>query len=160
MYKILIFSTFFSLFPTVIVAQDSLCYIEWRGQFIDLSNNLCDKKPQSSAIRELTVTKRQVIPLNNVRVSELRIELAENGTPEVKGTLTNESNQVGELPPIQFNVIDQRNNRVLASETVTFDSNNGIEPGEQISFIKAISPDIFSNGVTPSDLQLKIINSI
>ncbi|WP_143167696.1 hypothetical protein [Chroogloeocystis siderophila] len=159
MYKIFILSTVFSLFPTVIVAQDSLCYIEWRGQFIDLSHNLCDNKPQSS-FRELTATKRQMIPLNNVRVSDLRIELAENGLPEVKGTLTNESNQLGEVPIIQFNVIDQRNNRILASEAIALDSSNGIAPGEQMSFIKAINTNILSSGVTLSDLHVEIVNSI
>ncbi|AFZ29029.1 hypothetical protein Glo7428_0428 [Gloeocapsa sp. PCC 7428] len=159
MYKIWILSTVFSLFPTVLVAQDSLCYIEWRGQFIDLSNNLCDNKSPSS-FRELTATTRRMIPLNNVRVSDIRIELSENGTPEIKGTLTNESNQVGELPIIQFNVIDQRNNRILASEAIALDSSNGIAPGEQMSFIKAINTNIFSNGVRLSDLQVKIANSI
>lgn len=159
MYKIWILSTVFSLFPTVLVAQDSLCYIEWRGQFIDLSNNLCDNKSPSS-FRELTATTRRMIPLNNVRVSDIRIELSENGTPEIKGTLTNESNQVGELPIIQFNVIDQRNNRILASEAIALDSSNGIAPGEQMSFIKAINTNIFSSGVRLSDLQVKIANSI
>ncbi|MES1025626.1 hypothetical protein ABN584_22270 [Gloeocapsa sp. BRSZ] len=159
MYKIWILSTVFSLFPTVLVAQDSLCYIEWRGQFIDLSNNLCDNK-SSSSFRELTATTRRMIPLNNVRVSDIRIELSDNGTPEIKGTLTNESNQVGELPIIQFNVIDQRNNRILASEAIALDSSNGIAPGEQMSFIKAINTNIFSSGVRLSDLQVKTANSI
>ncbi|OKH28462.1 hypothetical protein NIES1031_04295 [Chroogloeocystis siderophila 5.2 s.c.1] len=101
-----------------------------------------------------------MIPLNNVRVSDLRIELAENGLPEVKGTLTNESNQLGEVPIIQFNVIDQRNNRILASEAIALDSSNGIAPGEQMSFIKAINTNILSSGVTLSDLHVEIVNSI
>lgn len=161
MRKLLFIVSMVSLFPTTAIAQDPLCYIEWHGTTIDLSASVCNvtTDAQIAPVNQIAARKPQVISTAYIRFSDAQIGLSADGTLEVRGTITNESTQTGTLPSIKFNIVNQRTNRVLATEVVAIETNDGIAPGEQMSFSKLISTNILNDGSTMSDLRVEIAGS-
>lgn len=161
MRQIIFILSMISFLPTTAVAQDTLCYMEWHGTIIDLSGSICSISTDAQiAPVSVAARKPQAIPTENVRFSEAQISLANDGKSlEVRGTITNESTQAGTLPSIKFNIVNQRTNRVLATEVVDIETNNGIAPGEQMSFSKVIGSNILHDGSTMSDLRVEIVGS-
>lgn len=160
MRKLLFIISMVSLFPTAAIAQDPLCYMEWHGTTIDLSGSICSVRSaeQIAPVNAVAARKPQVISQANVRLSDPQIGLSADGKLEVRGTIINESTQAGTLPSIKFNIVNQRTNRVLATEVVAIETNDGIAPGEQMSFSKVISTNVLNDGSTVSDLQVQIVH--
>ncbi|MBE9190245.1 hypothetical protein IQ230_07695 [Gloeocapsopsis crepidinum LEGE 06123] len=161
MFKVIGTVIAFLLFPQVILAQDPLCYVEWRGEIIDLSSSICNKtRIINKILPNRDKSKPQIISLENIRFSEVTITpTADKNILEIKGNLTNESNLAGVLPVIQLNVFDQRNNQVVASTSVSIEAGDGIDPGEQMSFTKMLHTSTFNHLATLTNLKVKVISS-
>lgn len=146
-----------TLFPKVAFAQDALCFMEWHGNIIDLSNSMCRSRTKNyiSAARLISLSA------SDIRLSDVQIEQATDETSfEIKGTINNESDKVSSLSLVKFDVINKRNGRILTSDTVVIDARSGIEPGEQIAFSKLIRRNIVGGNVKISDLRVEITGSI
>lgn len=145
-----------TLFPKVVFAQDALCFMEWHGNIIDLTISVCKTK-----INNISAAKLNSLSASDIRLSNVEIEQAINGTSlEIRGTITNESEQVGSLSVVKFNVINHQNGRVLTTDTIILEAGAGLEPGEQIAFSKLISKNIVGGNVKISDLNLEITSSL
>lgn len=145
-----------SLFPKVVLAQDTLCFMEWHGNIIDLTISICKSK-----INNISAAKLKSLSASDIRLSNVAIEQALNGTSlEIKGTIINESDQVSSLSLVKFNVINNKNGRVLTTDTIIVEASAGIEPGEQIAFNKLISKNIVGGNVKISDLSIEITKSL
>jgi hypothetical protein len=145
-----------TLFPKVVFAQDALCFMEWHGNIIDLTISVCKTK-----INNISAAKPNSLSASDIRLSNVEIEQAINGTSlEIKGTITNESEQVSSLSVVKFNVINHQNGRVLTTDTIILEAGAGLEPGEQIAFSKLISKNIVGGNVKISDLNVEITSSL
>lgn len=154
MKKILVIVAVLALFPVRVMAQDALCFMEWHGQIIDLTSNVC------STSNKINAAKLNPISVSALRFTDTRIEQTTEATSlEVKGIVTNDSNKVSSLSLVKFNVVNQRNGLVLASDTAVVEAGRGIGPGEQIAFRKTISSKIVGGNVTLSDLRVEITNN-
>lgn len=142
------------LFPTEALAQDALCFIEWQGNIIDLSSSMC-----SSRIKNQISAANPKL-LSDIQFSDVRIEQAMDGTLEIKGTVTNESDKLSSLSLLKFKVINKQNGRILTSGTVVIEAGAGIKPGEQIAFTKLISRNILGANEKTSDLGVEITGSV
>jgi hypothetical protein len=161
MFKLIGVVTVFSFFPQVILAQDLLCYIEWRGEIIDLSSSLCNEnKTENAFLPNREESQPQIISLEDIRFSDVIVTpTANENIIEVTGNLTNESSLVGVLPIIKLNIVDQRNNQVVASTSISIEAGNGIAPGEQMSFTQMLKTSTFDSSAALSDLKVKVIGS-
>lgn len=156
MKKILGIVLCLTLFPKVAFAQDALCFMEWHGNVIDLSNSMCRSRTENYISTKLTL-----LSTSDIRLSDVQIEQASDGTSlEIKGTINNESNKLSSLSLVKFDVINQQNGRILTSDTVGIDAGAGIAPGEQIAFSKLIRRNIVGGNVKISDLRVEITGSI
>lgn len=146
-----------TLFPKVAFAQDALCFIEWHGNVIDLSNSICRSKTENY----ISAAKLTLLSSADIRLSDVQIEQATDGTSlEIKGTINNESDKVCSLSLVKFDVINKQNGHILTSNTVVVEAGAGIEPGEQIAFSKLIKRNIVGGNVKISDLQIEITGSV
>lgn len=146
-----------TLFPKVAFAQDALCFMEWHGNIIDLSNSICKSRTENYS----SAAKLTLLSASNIRLSDVQIEQATDETSfEIKGTINNESDKISSLSLVKFDVINKRNGRVLTSDTVAIDAGAGVEPGEQIAFSKLIRRNIVGGNVKISDLKVEITGSI
>lgn len=161
MFKVIGTVTAFILFPQAILAQETLCYIEWHGEIIDLSSSICtNTRIKKVFLPNRDESKPQIISLEKIRFSDVIITpTADENVVEIKGNLTNESNLVGVLPIIKLDVVDQRNNQVVASTSLSVEAGDGINPGEQMSFTQMLNPSTFNYRASLSDLKVKVIGS-
>ncbi len=139
-----------TLFPTGAFAQDAVCYMEWGGQMIDLSS-MCIRTP----------AKPNAPTASNFRVSEVQIAPASDGTSlEITGTITNESSKVSSLSAVRFNVVNQQDGRIVASDTAVVEAGAGIKPGQQMAFTKVISRSTLGGNATIPNLRVEITGSV
>ena len=145
-----------TLFPKVVFAQDALFFMEWHENIINLTISVCKTK-----INNISAAKPNSLSASDIRLSNVEIEQAINGTSlEIKGTITNDSEQVSSLSVVKFNVINHQNGRVLTTDTIILEAGAGLEPGEQIAFSKLISKNIVGGNVKISDLNVEITSSL
>lgn len=145
-----------TLFPKVVFAQDTLCFMEWHGNIIDLTISVCKSK-----INNVSAAKLTSLSVSDIRLSNVEIEQATDGISlEIKGTIINEAAQISSLSLINFNVINHQNGRILTTDSMIVEAGAGIEPGEQITFSKFISKNIVGGNVAISDLSVEIISSL
>ena len=70
MFKVIGVVIAFLLFPQVTLAQDLLCYVEWRGEIIDLSSSICNKtKVINNILPNRDKSKPQIISLENMKIT-------------------------------------------------------------------------------------------
>lgn len=151
-----------ALFPTVASAQDSVCFMQWRGRTIDLSRSICgnsrgDEIPTEEANAEEPIPDAD----SDIRVSNVRIEPAKDeNAVEIKGTITNESDQVSSLSLVQFDVINEQDGSVVTSDAAEVEAGSEIEPGEQIAFSKIINKNTLGEDASIPDLRIEITGSV
>lgn len=144
-----------AMFPTVALAQDSLCFMEWQGKVMDLSNSVCGNSKGD------VTTAEEPSPDAEVRVSDVRIEPAMDGTAvEVTGTITNESDEVSSLSLVHFDVINERDGSIVASDAAVVETGAGIEPGEKIAFSKIINKNTLAEEASIPDLRVEVTGSV
>lgn len=157
MKKLLCIFSVLTLFPTGALAQDTLCFMEWHGNIIDLSSSICKSKIENN----IAGAKIKSLSASDIRLADVQIEHTADGTLlEIRGTITNESSKVSSLSLVKFNVINQQNNRILTTDSVVVEAISGIEPGEQIAFSKLINKNIVGGNVKISDLRVEITGSV
>lgn len=158
-------------FPTAAFAQDSLCFMQWRGRIIDLTSSMCrsstsDEMPTEEALPDVDseeANAEEALPDadSDIRVSHVRIESTKDGSAvEVKGTLTNESGQVSSLSLVEFDVINERDGSVVTSDAAEVEAGGEIEPGEKIAFSKIIDKNTLGQEATIPDLRVEITGSV
>lgn len=145
------------LFPTVAFADDSLCFMEWQGRTIDLTNSMCG----SSTGDEIPTEEANADSDSDIRVSDVQIEPTMNGTAvQIKGTVTNESDEVSSVSLVHFDVINERDGSVVTSDAAEVEVGAGIEPGEQIAFSKVISTNTLSEEASIPDLRVEVTGTV
>jgi hypothetical protein len=124
--------------------------MEWGGQMIDLSS-MCIRTP----------AKPNAPTASNFRVSEVQIAPASDGTSlEITGTITNESSKVSSLSAVQFNLVNQQDGRIVASDTAVVEAGAGIKPGQQMAFTKVISRSTLGGNASIPNLRVEITGSV
>lgn len=157
MKKLLCIFSVLTLSPTGALAQDALCFIEWRENIIDLSSSICRNKTENN----VSGAKIESLLASDIRLADVQIEETADGTLlEIRGNITNESGKASSLSLVNFNVINQQNDRVLTTDTIVIEARAGIEPGEQIAFSKLINKNIVGGNVKISDLRIEITGSV
>lgn len=139
-----------TLFSSAASAQETVCYMEWGGQVIDLSR-LCTHRTQE---------KSNVSTVSNFRVSDVQIAPTGDGTSlEIRGTIINESSKATSLSAVQFNVIDQ-SGRIVARDSAVVEAGAGLAPGQQLAFLKVISKEALGGNANISNLRVEITGSV
>lgn len=133
----------FALFTTGAFAQDAVCFMEWKGQIVDLTNSLC---------RSQTLAKP--LSFSNVQIASA----GDGSSVEVRGTVVNNSNQAVPLSVVNFNLIDK--GRVLISDRAVVLAGGVIQPGEELAFSKLIGTNTVGEKVNISYLQVQVTGSI
>lgn len=128
------------LFRTNAIAQgDPACFlVDQSGRLTDL-NHLC--KTETAQPKLL--------------FQDLKSQLIFGGNAaEVKGTVTNNSNQVIPITNIYFQLI--ADNRILSSSAIEVPKADGLKPGESLAFEKVISKGDLEN-IPPSAIEVQVI---
>jgi len=147
------FSGFSFILPLVLIA--SLCStVLFRTDAIAQGDPACFFVDQSGRLTDLNHLCKTETVQTKLLFKALKPQLIFGGNAaEVKGTVTNNSNQVIPITNIYFQLI--ADNRVLSSSAIEILKADGLKPGESLAFEKVISKGDLGN-VPPSVIEVQV----
>lgn len=131
-----------ALVNTAVIAQEYPgCFMLSRSGSLVTLNSIC--------LEKIEISQPKLV------FSDLQSQLILDGTmAQVRGTVTNSSNQVVPISVIYFQLVTDT--RIISSANVPVQTGDGLKPGESLSFDKVMSKSDLGD-VPPSGIKVQVI---